>query len=264
MRITALTLAVVVGLAAMPAHADDDRFTLRLGGTWAEGENELRGRTVFDGEDVFFRENIDFGSREFSPHLDGNFKISDRNRLVFNYFNYGKDRNTTLDEAISFDDVTIPAGSFARLDTDFETANLVYDFAVIENEELSWGLQIGAQYASLEGRLVAEAGTDRYSDRAREDGYAPVVGSRLTLTPNEHWRFELQGQYLDANWGDFGDYDGSLGRASAIVEYRFSPTFGIYGGYDWFRLDVERDGGDGVFGFDQRFQGPTAGVSVSF
>lgn len=263
MKTTALSLALLAGLAALPAHADDDRFTLRLGATYADGENELRGRTTFQGEDFFFRENIGFGSREWSPRVDGNFKITERNRLVFNYFSYGKDRGTTLDDDLSFDDVTIPAGSFARLDTDFTTANLLYDFAVVEDETISWGLQIGAQWASLEGDLRAESGDDRYRDRAKEDGFAPVAGTRFTLTPDEHWRLELQGQYLDADWGDI-DYDGSLTRASAIVEYRFSPTFGVYGGYDWFRLDVERDGGDGVFGFDQRFKGPTAGVSVSF
>ena len=48
------------------------------------------------------------------------------------------------------------------------------------------------------------------------------------------------------------------------MEYRFTPSFGVFAGYDWFRLDTEREGGDGVIGLDQRFRGPTAGVTFAF
>jgi len=264
LKMLALGLLASSIFAALPARADDDRFTLRLGAAWLDTDNTVNGRTQFNGQDFEFAEDFDFGSREIVPRLDGQFRLSHRNRLVFNYFSYDKDRRETLDNDISFDAVTIPAGSFAQAKTDFQSANLVYDFAVVETPTTSLGVQVGAQYAKLEGRLLAESGTDRFDERATEDGYAPVAGARLTITPSEHWRFEVQGQYLDAGWGDFGDYEGSLERASAIAEYRFTPNFGVFVGYDWFRLDVERRGSDGVVGLDQRFKGPSAGVSLSF
>jgi hypothetical protein len=249
---------------ALPAYAIDDHFTVRLGAAWLDADNEVSGRTQFNGEDFEFKEDFDFGDQELVPRLDGQFHFSERNRIVFNYFSYDKDQRATLGEDLSFDDITIPAGSFAQAETDFRSASLLYDFAVVETPTTSFGLQLGAQYAKLEGRLLAESGADRYDKRATEDGYAPVAGARLTVAPNAHWRFEVQGQYLDADWGNFGDYEGSLGRASATVEYRFTPSFGVFAGYDWFRLDVEREGGDGVIGLDQRFRGPTAGVTFAF
>lgn len=250
---------------ALPAHAlDDDRFTLRLGAMQVDAQSELRGSTEFAGEPIEFSEDFDFGGKETVPRLEGQFRFGERNRLLFNYFSYDKDQRATLGEDISYDDVTIPAGSFAEAEADFEVASLVYDFAVVETDTFSWGLQAGVEYASLEGRVYAEAGDDSYEARDVSDGYAPVIGTRLAFAPAERVRIVAQGQYLDADWGDFGDYDGDLSRANALVEYRFTETFGAYVGYDWFKLDVERSGSDGVLGLDQEFKGPIAGVTLAF
>ncbi|RZA33017.1 MAG: hypothetical protein EOP92_23045 [Lysobacteraceae bacterium] len=254
--------------AALPlpalAASDDARFTLRLGAMDVDAQGEITANTVFQGEDLQFAQDFDFGGKEIVPRLDGTFRFGERSRLVFDYFRYDKDREAVLGEDLSFDEVTIPAGSFARAETRFQLASLMYDYSIVEAESVSVGLQIGAEWAKLEGRLQAEAGEATYDDRATEDGFAPVVGARVTFTPGEKWRVNLQGQYLDADWGDFGDYEGSISRANALVEYRFTENFGVFAGYDWFKLDATRHGGDGSLGLDQRFKGPVAGVTLAF
>lgn len=262
-----LTLALAAaGVAfARPAHAiEDDRFTLRLGAMQVDAQSELRGSTVFAGQPFEFSEDFDFGGDEVVPRLEGQFRFSERNRLLFNYFGYDKDRRATLGQDLSFDDVTIPAGSFAKAKAKFELASVMYDYAVVETDTVSLGLQLGVEYAKLEGKLYAEAGANTYESSSSDDGYAPVVGARLTVAPNEHWRFVAQGQYLDASWGNFDDYEGDLSRANALVEYRFTPNVGVFVGYDWFKLDVDQSGSDGVLGLDQRFKGPMAGVTFAF
>jgi hypothetical protein len=259
-----LALAATSALFARSAHAEDDRFTVRLGAMSVEGSGELSAGTTYRGEPYRFSQDFDFGSRETVPRIEGVFRFSERNRLLFNYFGYDKSKRATLSEAISYDDTTIPAGSFAEAKAKFELASVMYDYAVVETETVSWGLQIGVEYAKLEGKLYAEAGTNTYESRSSDDGYAPVVGARLTVAPNENWRFVAQGQYLDASWGNFDDYEGDLSRANALVEYRFTPNVGVFVGYDWFKLDVDQSGSDGVLGLDQRFKGPMAGVTFAF
>lgn len=68
----------------------------------------------------------------------------------------------------------------------------------------------------------------------------------------------------DTSWGDFGDYDGDLSRANAIAEYRVTKNFGIFAGYDWFKLDGDHRGSDGLIGLKQEFKGPVAGVTFAF
>lgn len=270
MRSAVLAVLPFALLAIPAAHAQEaDRFTLRLGALNAHAETTLSASTTYQDQPYRFSETFDFGSEEWVPRVDGVFRMGDRHRLVFDYFNYDKKRRETLGEDISFDDTTIPAGSYAEAGLDFQLATLVYDFAVVENDSFSLGLQIGAEWAKAKATLVAEAGDDRWTDSASEDGYAPVVGVRFTARPGERWLLNLQGQYLDADWGDFNDYDGSITRANAIAEYRFNPNFGLFAGYEWYRLDVKRsvsgDGiRDGIAGWDQRFKGPVVGVTLAF
>ena len=260
-----LTLMGAALAFAAPAKAiDDDRLVLRLGAMSVDAQSELRGRTELDGETIEFNEGFDFGGKETGPRIEGQFRFSERNRLLFNYFSYDKDRRWTLSDDVSYEDVTIPAGSFLETEVQFEVASLAYDFAMVETDTLSWGLQLGVEYAKLEADAHADLDVESYRANEVSDGYAPVVGTRVTLAPGEHWRLIAQGQYLDAGWGNFDDYEGDLARANALVEYRFTDNFGIHVGYDWFQLDVDRSGSDGMIGLRQEFKGPIAGITVAF
>ena len=122
----------------------DDRFTLRLGAMDVDAQSELTA-VPFSTAKSGFSQDFDFGGNEIVPRIDGIFRFGERSRLVFNYFKYDKDREATLDEDLSFDDITIPAGSFARAETEFQLASLMYDYSVVDTDSVSVGLQIGAE-----------------------------------------------------------------------------------------------------------------------
>src|SRR5690606_283922 len=128
----------------------------------------------------------------------------------------------------------------------------------------SLGLQVGAEYARLEGRIHAEAGPLSYTASDKVDGAAPVIGARATFAPTPQWRVVAQGQYLDKNWGLFDDVDADIRRANLIAEYRFTPNFGVHAGYDWLKIEVSNSGDDGVVGFEQEFKGPVLGATLAF
>lgn len=269
MRETTLPLIALALLATTSAvHADegDDRFTLRLGAIHLDADNTLRGSTVIGGEPVSFDEDFQLGGKEWEPRVDGVFRISERQRLIFDYFRYTKDRRETLDEGFSYGDASVPAGSFIKGELKYQIASLVYDYAVVDSERFELGLQLGAEYAKVSTTAYADLG-DLYEGQfldEKADGVAPVVGARLTFQPAERWRVNLQGQYLNTDWGNFDDYEGDLSRANAIVEYRFTDNVGLFAGYDWFRLDVDQSGSDGVIGLKQEFKGPVAGITLAF
>lgn len=251
-----------------PAHAaeGDPRFELRLGAMNIDNDNTLRGETEINGEQLSGTQDFKLGGKEWEPRVDGLFRISQRQRLIFNYFKYDKDARETLSDDVSYGDVTVPSGSFVKGELKYQVASLVYDYAVVDTDEVSLGLQLGAEWAKVEGNAYADLG-DLYSGTfvdESEDGAAPVVGLRFSAHPGEHWVVTVQGQYLNTDWGDFGDYEGDLSRANAIVEYRFTRNFGVFAGYDWFKLDVDRKGGDATIGLKQEFKGPVAGITLAF
>lgn len=272
MRLMLPLLALPLAMAAL-THANtasaaegDDRFALRLGAMNIDSDNTIRGNTNVAGQDVGFSEDFKLGGKEWEPRVDGMFRISDRQRLLFNYFKYDKDRRETLDDGVSFGDVSVPAGSFIKGELKYQVASLVYDYSVVDTDTFDLGLQLGAEYAKVSTKAYADVG-DLYQGRfldEKADGVAPVVGARMSFTPSEKWMITVQGQYLNTKWGNFDDYDGDLTRANAIVDYRLTKNFGLFAGYDWFKLDVDQTGSDGTIGLKQEFKGPVAGVSFVF
>lgn len=260
------TLAsLAFAVAALPAHAvDDDRFVLRAAAFNGDGRVDVEGRTTFLGAPETYSERFDTGSTTV-PALDLQFRIGERHRLVLNHVSFDEDRGATLDEAISYDAVTIPAGSNARGEVELRLTGLAYDFALVETPTFSAGLEIGALNAHLSGRVRAEAGLDVYDESDSESGTLPVVGARLTFAPSANWRIEAQAQHVDAGWLGEEDYEGTLTMAHALAEYRFGGRFGIHAGYKSIRVDLrdpEQD--EGVTGFDLRFDGPVVGLTVAF
>jgi hypothetical protein len=270
-RLTTLSLALLaLASTAMPAMADeaDDTFTLRLGAMSADGDATLSGAAEGFGQSASGSRDFDFGSSEISPRVDGVWHISNRNRLIFDYFRYQKDNRQTLGEDISYGDTTVPSGSYINLDSRFQLASLIYDFSVVETDNVSLGLELGAEWAKLDVKGRAEAGDlGSFRESWQEDGVAPVVGVRFTATPGERWLINVQGQYLDADWGNF-DYSGKIKRANATVEYRFNKNFGVFAGYDWFNIDYSEPFSDGEVtgraGLELEFKGPVAGVTFAF
>lgn len=261
----ALGIGAAVGLLAPSVHADDDRFTLRIGAMDADADTRLEGRADFGGSTYSYEsDRFDIGN-DIAPRIEGTFHFGERHRLYANYLRYDGGNDARLGSDVTFGGTTFPAGSRADLDTRFDLSTLVYDFGVVETPTFGIGLQIGAESAGLHARLRGTSGADTFTVRESERGTAPVVGARVSAnTADGKWRLVAQGQYLDADWGDFGDYNGDIARANALVEYRFTPKFGVFAGYDWFKLDVRRDTADARIGLEQRFKGPMAGVTVAF
>ncbi|MDR6093205.1 opacity protein-like surface antigen [Stenotrophomonas sp. SORGH_AS321] len=264
----ALSLVAVGAGFASTAHAaeGDDRFTLRLGAMNIDTDNTIRGSTNIAGQDVNLNEDFSMGGKEWEPRVDGVFRFSDRQRLIFDYFKWDKDRREVLNDGIAFGDINVPEGSFVKAELKYQVATLVYDYSVVDTDRFDLGLQIGAEWAQISAKGYADLGNvynGRFLDE-KENGVAPVVGARLTFNPADRWMINLQGQYLNTSWGSFDDYEGDLSRANAIVEYRLTDNFGLFAGYDWFKLDVDQKGSDGVIGLKQEFKGPVAGVSLSF
>lgn len=298
LSLATLPAAVVLAMLAMPAHAQsrDDRFVLRLSAFNPQAELGFSGNgVVTDGTDEAsfgFDERFDTG-REWRPRGALGFRISDRQALVGNFYDYRRDETWEYGGNVLDTGTIIPGGDAieipaARIDgrLSFRLANLNYEYAVIKNDSVQWGLGLGVTYAKLDATANgASTGTDLV-DPAFEtagwerDGFSPGLHTRLAWTPADRWTVSVEGQYLDTTWGNILDEDGHFERGGVLVEYMVSERVGLHVGYDWFRLKLKDqyrgtarapDGIDaGPFPYsgnvtgDLKVHGPMAGVTFRF
>lgn len=265
-RPVALALATTALLALQPALAQegndrDDRFTLRLS-AFNPGADLRLGADgeATDGTDtVTFSDaaTLDTGD-DWRPRGALAFRISDRQSIGASYYDYENSDawsfgGGVLDPelpGIPGDPVQLPAAD-ASGRIKFAMASAHYEYAVIATPALEWGLGLGATHVDLE--TVADvawsatdeidAGTARF--REKLSGWSPALHTRLSWRPAERWRVDLEGQYLNASWGNLLEEDGHFERAGVIVEYLVTERIGVHVGYDWFRLKLrDRFGGD--------------------
>lgn len=204
-----------------------------------------------------------FGDRTV-PRIEGILHYSERQRLLFNYFRFGRDIHHVADRDLEIDGLVLPAGSEASAGTRFKLGTLVFDYALAETPTISFGLQTGAAWGAFRGRIQASSGPLSASVQESRSGFAPVFGARFAAnTADRTWSFVLQGQYVNANWANLDRYSGDLTRINALVEYRFSRHLGIHAGYDAFRLNINRDFNRFITaGAVLRFSGPLAGLTL--
>lgn len=259
-----IPVAAMIALAALPAHSNDDTFTLRIGVIQVNGDTQLKGVANENHDLSYLSKRFDFGDKTV-PRIEGIYHFSTRNRILFNYFRYARDNHFTLDRDVDVDGTIVPEGDPATATAELGLGNLIYDYALTETQTTSFGLQIGAAWADINGWVKADDGPVIVGGRSSETGFAPVLGARfLSNTADQRWRFTLQGQYVNTAWGNFDTYSGSITRINGLIEYRFTRNFGLHGGYDWFRLKVDHDFGTLSGGIDLRFMGPTLGLTLAF
>ncbi|MBJ6983308.1 hypothetical protein [Luteimonas sp. MC1750] len=255
LRRTALACAVLALAAAQPALAQDanprdDRFTLRLSAfnPSADLRLGLEGDATSDGETAVFSDAVDFDTGdEWRPRGALNFRISDRQSIGASYYDYENDQDWSFGGG-SVDPgpggpVGLPAvDASGRIK--FAMASAHYEYAVVATPAFEWGLGLGATHLDLEAMAdVAWSATDELDAgnagfREGFDGWSPALHTRVTWRPADRWRVDLDGQYLNANWGDFIEEDGHFERAGIVVEYLVTERFGVHVGYDWFRLKL--------------------------
>lgn len=299
-RRSALTLSMLVLAAAHPALAQDgnsrdDRFTLRLSAfnPGADLGFDTNGEALSDGTTRPFDETatLDTGD-EWRPRGAVSFRFSDRQSIGASYYDYENDDSRALSFGARMFDPGPPRAPVELPATQgdgrikFTMASAHYEYAVIATPAFEWGLGIGATYVDLE--VVADiawddsadfdAGTARLSDGL--SGWSPAVHTRLTWRPADRWRVDLEGQFLDADWGNLLDEGGHFERAGVVVEYLITERIGVHVGYDWFRLKVRDrvtdrfvpppDSDFGVVDYaanvrgELKVHGPLAGLTIRF
>ena len=301
------TLATTTGSAhgqSLSPAADDGRFTIKLSAFNTDSRIQLRagGNADYEGRPFSspWRASGEIQADRSRPHVQAMFRMTDRQRLTFGHYQTSSRNSYDVDRAWdpsryrgvsgTHDEfrgaASIPPASMnvdGSFTFDFRLANLMYEYALFQNETWSFGGGIGITWADLEFNSRAQGTIQFDSDvetidasyQWRRKKFAPALGLRGIYSPIESWHFTAEAQGFQTSWGNFGTLRGHFERFGINGEYRFrrSRNFGVHVGYDWFRLKLSDDVRGGFDGNELtytgravgglRVHGPTVGLTVA-
>lgn len=247
----------------------NDNLVFRLGGTSLDGEFSVSSQLKLG--DTPIGSEIDLGDygvegNTTSAWLGGHWRFSERWRLDYGYFGSSQDGTGTSDTEITFGDITIPLGiaTRAEIETDIYSVGVGWSFLRNTNSELGvgLGLHIADMSISLEG-LGFIGDSEIPIGKETAEATAPLPNARLygsyAFTPT----LALEGGigWFSLNYGDF---DGNLTTATALLEWRPWQRFGVGVGYTLFDTDLTVDDDRSRDTYNYRLDGPILFLSVGF
>lgn len=309
-RITPLLTLTVLAAATGAAHGqalspapDNERFTIKLSAFDTDSRIQLGARGKADVDGLPFSAAWDASGEiqgdRTRPHLQAMWRMTDRQRLTFGYYQTNQSRSYDFardwdlssyqdffeeyDEFIGeYAGTTASINADGGFDIDFRLANVMYEYALFQNETWSLAAGIGITWADLDfnaraqatGEFDGDVETVEASYQWRRTKWAPTLGVRGMYAPGPNWRFTAEAQGFQTNWGNFVTESGHFERFGVNGEYRFTRNVGVHVGYDWFRLKLSDNirGGfsnndvsyTGRATGDLRVHGPTVGLTVAF
>jgi hypothetical protein len=248
---------VSLALLSFPFHgatadainpALDDQFTIRLGFLHNEIEGTVTVLRQPLPETPVDVEDVGLDTSQTSPWASIRWRFGERWALNFHYDRFDQDGKHKVETEFNFDGVIYPVG--ARIDTKFRADAYILDvsYALWQGRDYELGVGVGVHAFDLDMGIrgsIKVGEEEGEIGRAQEELIAPVPNLRLfgiyAFSPKVS--VSASAGWLSAS---YEDWDGEFLYLRGLVEYRFSESWGLGGGYQFTDVDVEhnRDGGD--------------------
>ena len=88
-----------------------------------------------------------------TPIVDVAWRITDKHRLGFSYFNLARDGTRSLSKSINFDDQTYAAGITTKSTLDVSVYRLDYDYSFINEANTEFGIGLAVDLMPVEASI---------------------------------------------------------------------------------------------------------------
>lgn len=276
-RIFRMSLAAAaLLLAAVPARAQfpgdvPNNLRFLFGGIYANLDSRVTFSTPeFPSGEIDFTRVLGDPDHKFTFRGEGAWNFAGRSFLDFGYVRFGTSNTATLTEDIDFGGVTFPVGVQVSSETLSRFIYAAYRYGFVKNESFQLGLSLGISYTSLRGQLSAAAGAllpdgtpigVAVTREAEINAPVPLIGLDVEARIARDLSIGARGRGFGIV---FNPYSGNMIEAMAHLDWYFSKYVGAGIGYEWTRIDVDKEETDRTVGFVYRYNGPRFYITVSF
>jgi len=256
MSLTLSTGALAQGIGTGGAFKADPFFInlggqiIRLGSDLQVNAGPSAAGTTIDSE-----EDLGLKSSPSTWRLDAGWRITDRNQIVFSYYQVNRSGDKSIERAFVYDGYDYVVGGSLHTELDQTYYQLKYRYYFVQRDRGEFGVQVGLSYNDISAGLTLLAygsGPGTQATLGRE-----VKGSMGAPTAT----LGIVGSYQftdrcffrgDAGWLslDLNGYDGTVVSLRACVDYYPWKSVGFGCGYEFNGLKIKTDQSD----WDGRFK----------
>jgi len=217
------------------------------------------------GTEINLEDELDLNDRKGTPYIDLGMRLGDNWRIEFEYYQLKRSATKTISRQIDWGDTTFPIG--ATLNTTFDSTiyRLTGGWSFIKNQQMEAGVSFGLHVTDFETQLSGQ-GTGPLGlgfQREAHDQLVPLPTLGLFGTYMVTPKLALRGRvdYLSLN---YEDYDGRLMNWMGVLDWRFTPNFGVGAGYRYvdYKVGATKSNFNGEVRYN--FKGPTLFVNMGF
>jgi len=273
MKLSILLLAtLLIDFSSVHAAADlePDKFKITLGGYSIfryDSKVALSDSNLGAGVFIDPQETLGLDSEQTVARISGYYRFNKKHALDFSYYKISSDGSKILEEEIEWKDedgntITIPIGAEVKSALDYEILKLGYLWSFYHTDKVELSAGAGLHVTKVNFDLTSSttsSGGD--AQDARVTVPLPVFSFALnySITPKLSWFFKSEVFGLS-----YGDVTGIYTDNTLAMEYRFYKNFGLGLGLGSSSLDVEEDGSDEKFNYQNRISGILLYATVHF
>jgi hypothetical protein len=157
-----------------------------------------------------------------------------KHRFFFSYMDMDRNGDQALDEDITFDGITFPAGTQVGSKLDLGMYRGGYTWSFLQNDSWELGLSLGLYLIDLDVRLESTDHQIRADDSTTEA--FPMVGFTGTWLVSDDWLISGTAEAFSI---DSGNTDGDFYNLRLIAEYAVTEKLSIGAGYDLVSIDAK-------------------------
>lgn len=247
-----------------------DRFIAHIGVFLPSKSIKIKADGSTPNNEIDFGKTFNLSEQQttFAANFIWRFSKNKKWSVGLEYFSVESNKSTTLDDEISWEDVTYPVGVTAEAGFGIDLYRLFFSRVISSGEkhEFSGGIGIHGlnMNAYIEGNgYVDDSDIDLDLERKSADFLAPVpnIGLAYFFAPSTKWILSARLDWFSLK---VDDIDGSLWNFAPSVKYQIIDNMGVSLGYRYFqtKVDVNRDVLNGSIKL--LYHGPILSLSTNF
>jgi len=245
-------------------HELTDRFYITMGGFQQRDVTttlQINAKTpqggIAAGAVVIIENLFSVDNEASTGRIDGWYRLGKKSRINWTYWDTDRSGLSvyTNDESIDIGEITISQGDFVAVDTESRLLAASYTFSFLNTTKFEAWIGGGLNIQGVKTSIVVDVGgggVETLEERVK--GTIPIPIFKL----GGRWNFGKKVRMLvtqDLFGIKIGDYSGKLGNTRLFAEFDITKNFGIGGGFERFRLEVEAENVDFLGRLDRSFTG---------